>query len=143
MTVQPSGTAVLGTYAAVASAVMRLPKRLALAAIIPIIAIVDIGILVAANERFLVFAWTNIAYIFMFVIGHLAAARARTTRSRRRNCSKRRSGRGWRATRRRRSTSAGGSRGSFTTSSPTRSRRSRWSSRGRACWPSTATSTPT
>jgi len=71
MTVQPSGTAVLGTYAAVASAVMRLPKRLALAAIIPIIGIVDIGILVAANERFLVFAWTNIAYIFMFVIGHL------------------------------------------------------------------------
>ena len=43
MTVQPSGTAVLGTYAAVASAVIRLPKRLALAAIIPIIAIVDVG----------------------------------------------------------------------------------------------------
>ena len=37
MTVQPSGTAVLGTYAAVASAVIRLPKRLALAVIIPII----------------------------------------------------------------------------------------------------------
>ena len=71
MTVQPSGTAVLGTYAAVASAVIRLPKRLALAAIIPIIAIVDIGILATASERFLVFAWTNIAYVFMFVIGHL------------------------------------------------------------------------
>jgi signal transduction histidine kinase len=71
MTVQPSGTAVLGTYAAVASAVIRLPKRLALAAIIPIIAIVDIGILATASERFLVFAWTNIAYVFMFVIGNL------------------------------------------------------------------------
>jgi signal transduction histidine kinase len=71
MTVQPSGTAVLGTYAAVASAVIRLPKRLALAAIIPIIAIVDVGILATASERFLVFAWTNIAYIFMFVIGNL------------------------------------------------------------------------
>jgi signal transduction histidine kinase len=71
MTVQPSGTAVLGTYAAVASAVIRLPKRLALMAIIPIVAIVDIGILAAASERFLVFAWTNIAYVFMFVIGHL------------------------------------------------------------------------
>jgi signal transduction histidine kinase len=71
MTVQPSGTAVLGTYAAVASAVIRLPKRLALAAIVPIIAIVDIGILATASERFLVFAWTNIAYVFMFVIGNL------------------------------------------------------------------------
>jgi signal transduction histidine kinase len=71
MTVQPAGTAVLGTYAAVASAVMRLPKRLALAAIVPIIAIVDIGILVASDERVLVLAWTNIAYVFMFVIGHL------------------------------------------------------------------------
>jgi signal transduction histidine kinase len=71
MTVQPSGTAVLGTYAAVASAVIRLPKRLAIAAIVPIIAIVDIGILATASERFLVFAWTNIAYVFMFVIGHL------------------------------------------------------------------------
>ncbi len=71
MTVQPSGTAVLGTYAAVASAVIRLPKRMALAVIIPIIAIVDIGILATASERFLVFAWTNIAYVFMFVIGHL------------------------------------------------------------------------
>jgi signal transduction histidine kinase len=71
MTVQPSGTAVLGTYAAVASAVMRLPKRWALAAIVPIIAIVDIGILATSSERFLVFAWTNIAYVFMFVIGHL------------------------------------------------------------------------
>jgi signal transduction histidine kinase len=71
MTVQPSGTAVLGTYAAVASAVIRLPKRLALATIIPIVAIVDIGILATASERFLVLAWTNIAYVFMFVIGHL------------------------------------------------------------------------
>jgi signal transduction histidine kinase len=71
MTVQPSGTAVLGTYAAVASAVIRLPKRLALAAIIPIIAIVDIGILATSSERFIVFAWTNIAYVFMFVIGNL------------------------------------------------------------------------
>jgi signal transduction histidine kinase len=71
MTVQPSGTAVLGTYAAVASAVIRLPKRLAIAAIVPIVAIVDVGILATASERFLVFAWTNIAYIFMFVIGHL------------------------------------------------------------------------
>ncbi|HVT00031.1 MAG TPA: hypothetical protein VHE08_05880, partial [Solirubrobacterales bacterium] len=56
MTVQPSGTAVLGTYAAVASAVIRLPKRWALAVIVPIIAIVDIGILAASSERFLVFA---------------------------------------------------------------------------------------
>ncbi len=71
MSVQPSGTAVLGTYAAVASAVMRLPKRLALAAIVPIIAIVDIGILIGASDRLLVLAWTNIAYVFMFVIGHL------------------------------------------------------------------------
>ncbi len=71
MTVQPSGTAVLGTYAAVASAVIRLPKKLALAAIVPIIAIVDIGILATSNERLLVLAWTNIAYVFMFVIGHL------------------------------------------------------------------------
>jgi signal transduction histidine kinase len=71
MTVQPSGTAVLGTYAAVASAVIRLPKRLAIAAIVPIIAIVDIIILATAGERLLVFAWTSIAYVFMFVIGHL------------------------------------------------------------------------
>jgi signal transduction histidine kinase len=71
MTVQPSGTAVLGTYAAVASAVIRLPKKLALAAIIPIIAIVEIGVLATSSERFLVFSWTAIAYIFMFVIGHL------------------------------------------------------------------------
>jgi signal transduction histidine kinase len=71
MTVQPSGTAVLGTYAAVASAVIRLPKKLALAAIIPIIAIVEIGVLATSSERFLVFAWTGIAYVFMFVIGHL------------------------------------------------------------------------
>jgi signal transduction histidine kinase len=71
MTVQPSGTAVLGTYAAVASAVIRLPKRLALGVIVPIIAIVDIGIAATASERFLVLAWTNIAYVFMFVIGHL------------------------------------------------------------------------
>src|ERR1700761_300760 len=71
MTVQPSGTAVLGTYAAVASAVIRLPKKLALAAIIPIIAIVEIGVLASSSERFLVFSWTAIAYIFMFVIGHL------------------------------------------------------------------------
>jgi signal transduction histidine kinase len=71
MTVQPSGTAVIGTYAAVASAVIRLPKRLALAAIIPIIAIVEIGVLATSSERFLVFSWTAIAYVFMFVIGHL------------------------------------------------------------------------
>ncbi|HEY0280843.1 MAG TPA: histidine kinase [Solirubrobacterales bacterium] len=71
MTVQPSGTAVLGTYAAVASAVMRLPKRWALAVIIPIIAIVEVGVLVSSSERFLVFSWTAIAYIFMFVIGSL------------------------------------------------------------------------
>ncbi|MFT3863304.1 MAG: sensor histidine kinase [Solirubrobacterales bacterium] len=71
MTVQPSGTAVLGTYAAVAAAVIRLPKRLALATIVPIIAIVEIGILATSSERFLVFSWTAIAYIFMFVIGHL------------------------------------------------------------------------
>jgi len=71
MSVQPSGTAVLGTYAAVATAVMRLPKRLALAAIVPIVAIVDIGILATSDERLLVLAWTNIAYVFMFVIGHL------------------------------------------------------------------------
>jgi signal transduction histidine kinase len=71
MTVQPSGTAVLGTYAAVASAVMRLPKRWALAVIIPIIGIVEVGVLVSSSERFLVFSWTAIAYIFMFVIGSL------------------------------------------------------------------------
>jgi signal transduction histidine kinase len=71
MTVQPSGTAVLGTYAAVASAVIRLPKRLALFSIIPIIGIVNILILIGGSERFLVLAWTNIAYVFMFVIGHL------------------------------------------------------------------------
>jgi signal transduction histidine kinase len=71
MTVQASGTAVLGTYAAVASAVMRLPKRWALAVIIPIIAIVEIGVLVASKERFIVFSWTAIAYVFMFVIGSL------------------------------------------------------------------------
>jgi len=71
MTVQPSGTAVLGTYAAVASAVMRLPKRLALGVIIPIIAIVEIGVLATSSERFLIFSWTAIAYIFMFVIGSL------------------------------------------------------------------------
>jgi signal transduction histidine kinase len=71
MCVQPSGTAVLGTYAAVASAVIRLPKRLALFSIIPIIGIVDVLILVGGSERLLVLAWTNIAYVFMFVIGHL------------------------------------------------------------------------
>jgi signal transduction histidine kinase len=71
MTVQPSGTAVLGTYAAVASAVMRLPKRWALAVIIPIIGIVEVGVLVSSSERFLIFSWTAIAYIFMFVIGSL------------------------------------------------------------------------
>jgi signal transduction histidine kinase len=71
MTVQPSGTAVIGTYAAVASAVMRLPRRLALGVIIPIIGIVEIGILADSQERFLVFSWTAIAYAFMFVIGHL------------------------------------------------------------------------
>ncbi|HJZ35978.1 MAG TPA: histidine kinase [Solirubrobacterales bacterium] len=71
MTVQPSGTAVLGTYAAVASAVMRLPKRLALGVIIPIIGIVEVGVLVSSSERFLIFSWTAIAYIFMFVIGSL------------------------------------------------------------------------
>src|ERR1700744_2186129 len=71
MTVQPSGTAVIGTYAAVASAVIRLPKRLALATLIPIIAIVEIGVLATSSERFLVFSWTAIAFIFMFVIGHL------------------------------------------------------------------------
>jgi signal transduction histidine kinase len=71
MCVQPSGTAVLGTYAAVASAVIRLPKRLALFSIIPIIGIVDVLILIGGNERFLILAWTNIAYVFMFVIGHL------------------------------------------------------------------------
>ncbi len=71
MTVQPSGTAVLGTYAAVASAVIRLPKRLALAAVVPIIAVVDIGVIATSKEWLLVLAWTNIAYAFMFVIGHL------------------------------------------------------------------------
>lgn len=71
MSVQPSGTAVLGTYAAVASAVIRLPRRWALAVIIPIIAIVEIGVLASSSERFLVFSWTAIAYIFMFVIGSL------------------------------------------------------------------------
>src|ERR1700744_5825513 len=71
MTVQPSGTAVIGTYAAVASAVIRLPKKLALETVVPIIAIVEIGILATSSERLLVFAWTAIAYAFMFVIGHL------------------------------------------------------------------------
>ena len=71
MTVQPAGTAVLGTYAAVASAVIRLPKRLAIAAIVPIIGIVDILILISGSERLLVLAWTSVAYVFMFVIGHL------------------------------------------------------------------------
>ncbi|OJU85764.1 MAG: hypothetical protein BGO11_07730 [Solirubrobacterales bacterium 70-9] len=71
MTVQPAGTAVLGTYAAVASAVIRLPKRLAIAAIVPIIAIVDIMILIGGQDRLLVLAWTSLAYVFMFVIGHL------------------------------------------------------------------------
>src|SRR5215470_9542124 len=60
MTVQPAGTAVLGTYAAVASAVIRLPKRLAIAAIVPIIALVDALILISAEERLLVLAWTSI-----------------------------------------------------------------------------------
>src|ERR1700753_643256 len=71
MTVQPSGTAVLGTYAAVASAVIRLPKRWALAVIVPIVGIVEVGVLVSSSERFLVFSWTAIAYVFMFVIGSL------------------------------------------------------------------------
>jgi signal transduction histidine kinase len=71
MTVQPAGTAVLGTYAAVASAVIRLPKRMAIAAIVPIIGIVDILILIGGQDRLLVLAWTSIAYAFMFVIGHL------------------------------------------------------------------------
>ena len=71
MTVQPAGTAVLGTYAAVASAVIRLPRRLAIAAIVPIIAIVDALILIGGQDRLLVLAWTNFAYVFMFVIGHL------------------------------------------------------------------------
>jgi signal transduction histidine kinase len=71
MTVQPAGTAVLGTYAAVASAVIRLPKRLAIAAIVPIIAIVDALILIGGEDRLLSLAWTSIAYAFMFVIGHL------------------------------------------------------------------------
>jgi signal transduction histidine kinase len=71
MTVQPAGTAVLGTYAAVASAVIRLPRRWALAVIIPIVAIVEVGVLVSSSERFLVFSWTAIAYLFMFVIGSL------------------------------------------------------------------------
>lgn len=71
MTVQPAGTAVLGTYAAVASAVIRLPRRLAIAAIVPIIAIVDVLILITGEDRLLVLAWTSIAYAFMFLIGHL------------------------------------------------------------------------
>jgi signal transduction histidine kinase len=71
MAVQPSGTAVLGTYAAVASAVIRLPRRWALAVIVPIIGIVEVAILVSSDERFLVFSWTAIAYVFMFVIGSL------------------------------------------------------------------------
>jgi len=65
MTVQPSGTAVLGTYAAVASAVIRLPKRWALAVIIPIHRDRRHRHPGNASERFLVFAWTNIAYVFM------------------------------------------------------------------------------
>jgi signal transduction histidine kinase len=71
MLVQPAGTAVIGTYAAVASAVIRLPRRLALAVVIPIIALVDVLVIVGSDERLLVLAWTSIAYAFMFVIGHL------------------------------------------------------------------------
>jgi signal transduction histidine kinase len=71
MLVQPSGTAVIGTYAAVASAVIRLPRRLALAVVIPIIALVDVLVVIGSDERLLVLAWTSIAYAFMFVIGHL------------------------------------------------------------------------
>jgi signal transduction histidine kinase len=71
MLVQPSGTAVIGTYAAVASAVIRLPRRLALAAVIPIIVLVDLLVVLGSDERGLVLAWTSIAYAFMFVIGHL------------------------------------------------------------------------
>jgi len=71
MTVQPAGTAVLGTYAAVASAVIRLPKRMALFAIIPIVLLVDVLILLGGQDRLLALAWTNLAYVFMFVIGHL------------------------------------------------------------------------
>jgi signal transduction histidine kinase len=71
MLVQPAGTAVIGTYAAVASAVIRLPRRLALAVVIPIVALVDVLIVIGSDERLLVLAWTSIAYAFMFLIGHL------------------------------------------------------------------------
>jgi signal transduction histidine kinase len=71
MLVQDGGTAVLGTYAAVAGAVIRLPRRRALLVIVPIIAAVNALILADGSDRLLVLAWTNIAYAFMFVIGHL------------------------------------------------------------------------
>ncbi len=71
MLVQPAGTAVIGTYAAVASAVIRLPRRLALAVVIPIVGLVDLLVVLGSNEWLLVLAWTTIAYAFMFVIGHL------------------------------------------------------------------------
>jgi len=140
MTVQPSGTAVLGTYAAVASAVIRLPKRWALAVIIPIIAIVDIASWQPRANASLVFAWTNIAYVFMFVIGHLLRLsedhqiqaqalleeeeRTRLARNEAAALRRARPDRP-RAARRPRPLALGAS----------------WSSRGRASWPSTATST--
>jgi len=71
MIAQPAGTAVIGVYAAVAGAVIRLPRRLALAVIVPIIAAVEILILLTASERVLVVAWTTIGFGFMFLLGHL------------------------------------------------------------------------
>lgn len=70
-TVQPAGTAVLGTYAAVAAAVIRLPRRLALAAIVPIVLTVNLLVAIWGSERLLTLAWTDTAFVFMFLIGHL------------------------------------------------------------------------
>jgi signal transduction histidine kinase len=71
MIAQPAGTAVIGVYAAVAGAVIRLPRRLAVAVVVPIIAAVEILILLTASERVLVVAWTSIGFGFMFLLGHL------------------------------------------------------------------------
>ena len=71
MIVQPAGTAIIGVYAAIAGAVIRLPRRLALAVVIPIIAAVDLLIILSASQRLLILAWTTIGFGFMFVIGHL------------------------------------------------------------------------
>jgi signal transduction histidine kinase len=71
MAVQPAGTAVLGTYAAIAGAVIRLPRRYALAVVIPIVIVVNAMILIWGEQRLLAVLWTDVAYAFMFLVGHL------------------------------------------------------------------------